>query len=399
MTMRSHLKNFARRRGIALVLVMLVMAIVAVMAYAMLSASSVQATAGGNGAAAAVARAQAESGIHLALYELLNGNVSSSGVMWTDVTFSTTASPQTTMPGSVTVQIGALTNHCVSVVSTGSSGSSSGGGAVTRTITAEVQVGSPYQVNEAGAFNTTVTLASNVTFTSATATAPALAASGNIINSGHINGNVVIPNSSTFSGSTPSGGSVTNSSSSPAPINGVNDYSQPYTYQGVTYNPVAITSPIGVITNLGPTAGNPLGIYYCAGSLSVTKSLTINGTLQVAGNLTNTSAISITPLSPQASTYLPALVVTQKVTMSGHTAALTANGVVYAGTGLFGVTTNASTNVTINGALLINTGGINGSFAGTAAVTYNPTYANVARNFDVNDWSSTSGVKIIAWSE
>jgi Tfp pilus assembly protein PilX len=397
--MNYRAKRDVRRKGIALVLVMLVMAMVTVMAYAMLSASSVQATAGGNAVAAAVARAQAESGIHLALYELQNGSVSSSGVTWSNITFATTGNPQTTMPGSVTVQIGALTNHCVSVVATGASGVSSGGGPVTRTISAEVQVGSPFQIDQAGGFNSTVSVPSNVTFSSATASVPALAVSGNVVNSGHINGNVVISNSGTFSGSSPAGGSVSTDATSPAPTSGVNDYSQPYTYQGATYNPVAITSPIGAITDLGPTPGNPLGIFYCAGNLSVTQSLTINGTLQVSGNLTNTSSISIAAISPQADLYLPALIVTQKITMSGHTAALNASGVVYSGMGLYGATTNGSTNVSVNGALLIANGAINGSYLGTAVVTYNPTYANISRNFDVNDWDSTSGVKIIAWGE
>ena len=75
-TMNSNrsIRLSSRHRGIALVLVVLVMALAGIMAYAMLSASSLQATASANAVAAATARAQAESGIHLAMYYLLNAN-------------------------------------------------------------------------------------------------------------------------------------------------------------------------------------------------------------------------------------------------------------------------------------------------------------------------------------
>ena len=152
---------------------MLVMALAGILAYAMLSASAVQATAGANATAAATARAQAESGIHLAMYYLLNpGNAPASfipGGAPVTVQFATTQ-PAVTIPGSVTIQVGALSNHCCSVVSTGSSDSSAGVKPVTRTITAEIQVGTPLVINQAGAFNTAITVGANATFSSSNAT-------------------------------------------------------------------------------------------------------------------------------------------------------------------------------------------------------------------------------------
>ena len=155
----------SRRRGIALVLVVFVMALAAILGYAMLSASALQATAGSNAVAAATARAQAESGIHLAMYYLLNPNNAPSvpPCTWSNVTFATTQ-PAATIPGSVTIQVGSPSNGCYQVIATGSSGSSIGGGAVTRTITAEICVGGSYVIQQAGAFNSTVILGTQTTF-------------------------------------------------------------------------------------------------------------------------------------------------------------------------------------------------------------------------------------------
>ena len=383
-----------------MVLVTLVMAMVAVLGYAMLSASSLQATAGANSVAAAVARAEAESGIHLAMYELLNGSVSAGGATWSNVTFSTTGTSPTTLPGSVTVQIGALTGHCCQIVSIGSSGAASGGGVVTRTITAEVQVGTPLVVNEAGGFNSLVSIGAHDTFTSATAGTPAIAAAGQIVtNLGQVNGNVT---AGTFLGNAPSGGSVTVASSgTSAPLNGsVTNYTLPYVYQGTTCYPTLIGGAVNVTTILQPTTGNPLGIYYTAGNLTVSHQLTINGTLVVGGSgtLTTTSTINITAQSSQANCYLPALIVGHSILMTGANARLTATGVVYVNSGITGAGTNPSTNISINGALLITSNGISGTYTGTMAVNYNPTYTYVP-TFDVVDWDYTSGIKIISWSE
>jgi Tfp pilus assembly protein PilX len=387
-----------RRRGIALVLVVLVMALAAVLGYAMLSASSVQATAGGNALAAATARAQAESGIHYAMYYLLNNTLPGAGISWSNVTFATT-SPAATIPGSVSISIAPMVNHCCWITATGSSGAA-GGGAITRTINAEVQVGTPLPINQGGAFNSTVSLSGTYTFTSATAGVPAIAATSTVTNNGTINGNVSAPKL-TGTGTQINGTLTAAPVSAPAPSSylSVNNYTQQYVYQGAVCTPTLLGATVSSNTTLGPTPSNPLGIYYTTGNLTVSaaKSLNVNGTLVVQGTLTNTGSISITPISPTGETEMPALIVNTKLTTSGGGRTLTANGVVYVGQGINGTGATATSSIQINGALLVSTNGIS-LYSGTLGVTYNPARTNIP-NFDTTDWDSTSGVKIIYWSE
>lgn len=385
------------RRGIALVLVVLVMALAGVLAFAMLTASAVQATAGSNAVAAAVARAQAESGIHLAMYYLLNpaNAPSAPPCTWSNVTFSTVA-PAATIPGSVTIQVGALANHCYQVIATGSSDSSSGVGAVTHKITAEVQVGMPLPINEGGAFNGNFAVGAGSSFTSATAGAPAIASSGAVTNNGTVSGNISAA-SLGGTGTQTNGSMIAAPAMSPAPSSSANvtNYSQ-YLYQGVLYNGQLVTSPISSATSLAPNPiSNPLGVFYTSGNLVVNNTLSVNGTLIVNGALTDTKSATITPVASSMTTNMPALIVSGHITMNGSNRTLNATGVVYSGQGINGI--SAGSHVTINGALLVTSGGVTG-YTGAVAVTYNPSYTNIP-NFDTADWDNAAGVKIISWSE
>jgi Tfp pilus assembly protein PilX/cytoskeletal protein CcmA (bactofilin family) len=395
----------SRHRGIALVLVVCVMALAAILGYAMLSASALQATASGNAVAAAVARAQAESGIHLAMYYLLNpaNAPSAPPCTWSNVTFAT-ASPAQTIPGSVTIQVGSPTNNCYTVVATGSSGSSTGGGAVTRTITAKICVGGNYQIQQAGAFNAGVTLTAQSSFINPHALA--VASNSAITNNGTINGNIIAPSTPTGTG-TQINGSVTISPSTVAPAptspGNVYDYTQPYVYQGVTCYPTLIGPTISATTSYSPSSypNNPLGIFYSSGNLAVNQQLTINGTLIVQGNLTNSSKIYITPVASTMVTNLPALVVNQKLTISGAARVLSATGVVYVGTQIAGSGTTTTSNMTINGALLDSgTVPITG-YSGALSVTYNSAYTNIPGfvSATTDAAQTTQWVKIISWSE
>lgn len=376
-------------------LVVLVMALATILAYSLLSGSAVQATAGANAVAAATARAQAESGIHLAMYYILNP-ANAPATFWnnttSNITFST-VSPAATIPGSVSIQIGAPTNGCYPVTAVGSSGSSVGGGAVTRTISAEICAGSTFSIQQAAAFNGPLVSTTLETFSSTGAAA--LISTGAITGSAHVSGNI---EASSVQGSVvQSSGSVTGAPSvAPAPNTGtVTNYSLPYVYQGVEYYPTLIGSSITTAVSYGATPSNPLGIYYTSGNLSVSKALTINGTLVVGGTLTNSSSINITPIATQLTTNYPAMVVGSKLTMSGHTATLNATGVVYVASGITGVTTNSSTDITVNGALLVTANAIS-SYSGTMSVNYNAAYTNIP-NFASSN--TTPCVKIISWSE
>lgn len=391
-----------RRRGIALVLVVLVMALAGIMAYAMLSASAVQATAAGNAVAAATARAQAESGIHLAMYYLLNPSNAPSAppCVWSNITFATTQ-PAQTIPGSVTIQVGSPTNNCYPVVVTGSSGSSIGGGAVTRTITAEICVGGSYLIQQAGAFNAAATLGPNSTFSSASANAPAVAASGTITNDGQITGNISA--SSVLGYGTQTNGTVSAAPAiQPAPASStyVNDYTQPYIYQGATYSPTLIGPTISSAVSYGPSPSNPLGIYYSSGNLAVSQQLTINGTLVVRGTLTNTSKIYVTPIVSTLSTNMPAVVIDQKLTVSGAGRILNATGVVYIGNGISGTGSTGTSSIIVNGALLDAGTPVN-NYSGQLSVTYNSAYTNIPGfvNSSTDSAQTIPWVKIISWSE
>jgi Tfp pilus assembly protein PilX len=392
MTVRFPIRIRIHRAGVALVLVVFVMALAAILGYAMLSASAVQATASGNGVAAAIARAQAESGIHLAMYYLQNpGNAPSSPpCTWSNVTFATTQ-PAETIPGSVTIQVGPEENNCYQIISTGSSGSSTGGGAVTRTITVEVQVGSPLPINEAGAFNGNVTVGLNSSYTSATANAPAIIATGGVTNSGTINGNIVassVSGGGTFSNPTPIG----TASMPPAPSSATNvtSYTQ-YMYQGVLES----AQPFGQAQN---PITNPLGVFYSSGNLTVSSATTITGTLIVEGNLTLSNNLTITPIASTLSTNMPALVISGKITLDGANSNLNATGVVYLGGQITGLGSTSTSNITVNGALMVTPATPVQGYSGSINVTYNPAYTNIP-SFDVTDWDSSAGVKIISWSE
>jgi len=397
----SHLRS--RRPGIALVLVVFVMALTAILSYAMLSASAVQSTAGSNAVAAATARSQAESGIHLAMYYLLNPGNSPSAppCTWSNVTFAT-GSPAQTIPGSVTISIGSPTNNCYPVVATGSSGSSVGGGAVTRTISANICVGGSYLIEEGGAFNSAVTLGTSSTFSSASSNAPAVESSGIVTNNGHISGNI---SASSVTGiGTQTGGAVSSAPTiAPAPSSAayVYNYTQPYTYQGATYNPTLIGATISSTTSYGPTTANPLGIYYTTGNLTVNQQLTISGTLIVNGTLTDSSKIYITPAPSTLSTNMPAMVVNQKLSINGANRVVSATGVVYIGQGVSGIGSTGTSTITVNGALLVNgTNPISG-YSGPMNVTYNSAYTNIPGfvNSSTDSSQTIPWVKIISWSE
>jgi len=399
MTTMNPSRRRNRHRGIALVLVVMVMALAAILGYAMLSGSAVQATASSNAVAAATARAQAESGIHYAMYYLMNDTLPAPGITWSNVTFST-VHPAATIPGNVTIVVGPIVNHCCSVVATGSSGASEGGGAVTRTITAEVLVGTPLQINEAGAFDGNVTVGSTFSFKSTAANVPAVSSTSTVTNNGAISGNISAA-SVNGSGTHTGGTNITAPSLSPAPSSSgnVTDFTQKYIYQGVVCTPVLISATVSSNTSLAPTPSNPLGIYYTAGNLGIStgKTLTVNGTLVVQGTMNNTGSVSITPVSPTASTNMPALVVDNKLTITGASRSLIANGVVYVAGGITGSGATGTSTIQINGALLVTSNAVSG-YSGAMSVTYNSASTNIP-NFDVTDWNPTAGIKIISWSE
>jgi Tfp pilus assembly protein PilX len=371
-------RPLSRQRGIALILVLLVMAVASILAFAMLTAGALQATAGGNSVTAAEAQAQAESGIHLAAYYLTHPDTAPvSAGNWgpTAVTF-TSAHPPTALPGSVTLTVATVagsTNY-FTALSTGSVPTSTDGQQITRNINAELEVIPSYQITGAGEFNAaSLIVKSGVTITGSVSSSGTVSTQGTGTITGQINQSLP---------------------SAPAPSTPLTDYTQQYYYQGILYTPGPISATGGTY---GPTATNPLGIYYNTGSITITGTLSITGTLYIkAGTLVDNKTITINPVTlPQMTYILPALVVDQAIQMKAN-ATLTANGVVCTGLGITNSLANASTEVDITGALLItgNGGGITNGSA-KVNITFNSAYTNVL-NLVAND---PPAIKVISWSE
>jgi hypothetical protein len=376
--------------------VITVMSVATILAWAILSGSAIQSQISTNGINAAVADAQAESGVHLAMYYLLNPQYSPVNLqsatpvtLGSGITFASTTQPANPIPGNCSVTVQQTGTNQYYVTSTGSSaGSGFGGGAITRAVGAQVQVNTAYLIQQATTFNCAVTITGGFTVKGSP---DAIRSSQAVtISAGNtVTGNIrALSESGSFSG----GSLLPAPASPPAPTSAdLHDYSQPYSYQGVTYTPVKLGSATISGSTLGPTAGNPLGIFWYNGDVFLAGGETINGTLAVKnGNLWLSGANNT--VNPQS--LMPAVVIDKQLETTLTNTGLTANGVVYAGTGLKAIGGSPNVTLTINGSLLINTGGIT-NWKGTTKITY------VANNCNVPTLSSANqtavGVQIAAW--
>jgi hypothetical protein len=401
---RSRPRRGRSRSGIALAIVVTVMAVAAVLGYAMLSGSAVQAVASANAINNAIADAQAESGIHLAMYYLLNpthapGYSSASGWYWTgasNITFATSSTPATTMPGSVTVTVSSAGSNLYTVTAVGSSGDAwAGGGAVTRTITTTVQTLLGFSVQQAVGINSTLTYSSTMSFTGSPY---ALESTGTVtLIAGTIHGNVA-------ANVTNIGGVITGTTSAapsiaPTPaLAAVTDY-RTYTYQGVSYTATQLGTTIASNTSLGATASNPLGVYWINASQSpgyatIGSNVNISGTLLVKNSYLslNGSGNTIT-----AQSGMPALVIDQQLQVKGTNEGLTVNGLLYAGAGITESGLALGSNITVNGGYLSNTAAVT-SYLGSLNVTYSSSTTSVP-TFSTSGPQSVYAVKIQTWSD
>jgi hypothetical protein len=364
-----------KHHGIAMMLVIVAVAIAAVLGYSTLAVVGTQAQISENSQAIAQADCLAESGFNYAMYQLEND---SSSIPWSSgsLTLGNAASTYTSTLTSVgqgeyeiqssgTVHIGAAAM------------------AITRTVTAYVQLNTPaVPQNQAGGFT------------------------GNLpLNSlDKVVGNVQTAGTVTNTGASVSGSVTQNASGVVAPTQ-VTDFSVPYTYAGQTYSPTLLTSDPAAGTTLGPTASNPAGIYYVNNRLMNLKGITINGSLIIkSGGVSVTSATTntITPVSGY-----PGLVInksTSNVTgagyleVSGANAALTVNGLVWSQLGITKVgAANTGSQITINGSLLTPASSPFNSYNG--ALTLNYTAANVnVPNFS-SQMSVPKNLKVLSWSQ
>jgi Tfp pilus assembly protein PilX len=377
------------RRGAALVLVIVLMALVTVMVYAMLEGSVVQEESATGLAGAAQADALSESGIELAMYYLQHPQnaptlVPSAGVI------------PSYWPGGTNITFGGMTGSCtVSVSPQGSTGLlwtlvstgtyPSGIGNLSKTHSATAQVNATYQFPQAITSNSGLTLSANTTI-SGTPTAIVSNGAVSINSSGHVTGSI----SATSVTGPFSGGSL-----EPAPVSlTVPGYTLVNGLLTYVLNGVSGTAQNLVLGILNLILGsNPGGVLkYTGGNVTVTSlSSPISGTLYVTkGNLTISGPVTINPVAG-----MPAIVCSGNLNMSALSS-LTANGVVYLGTGIN--TGPATSAISINGALLLAANGISSNYLGTLHVTYNAALANLPNLSSSAAYLTPLSVKLISWT-
>jgi cytoskeletal protein CcmA (bactofilin family) len=390
--MRNHRVN--PRRGVALLLVIGVMAIATVAAYALLADSAMQAQSAAATNGAAQADSLAESGVALAMYYVQHpsyaphltagsGNIPAYWAGASGITFGSASGSAT-----VTVAPSGTTGQLWTVTSTGNSPASLGG--ISKTLSATVQTVMGYQVNQPVVSNANITLSSGSSITGGT--------TASIVSTGTVTINL----GATVNGSIEASGLpgllglllgilLPPPSSSPALITTqVTDYSQPYSYQGQTYSPQVISSPVN--STLGPSAGNPAGIFVATSNVTISTG-TINGTIYTknGANVVFTKTATITPV-----TGYPGLVVDGSTSITVASTTVTINGLALFNGGL--KVSNGSSGITVNGALLFGTQGTLAGSLGKLTVTYNANNVKVPFFSNANQFTSPIGAKIIAWN-
>jgi hypothetical protein len=402
-TAKEPTSRILPRRGLALVLVVCVMALASILAYALLSGASLQATASDNSLAAAVAEGQAESGIHLAMYYLMNPSHAPTltNGYWpgaSGITFSTTATPAAQMPGNVTVTVTNPSTDLYDIASIGSSqGASMGGGVMTRTITAQVQVATSYQIPQAATFNSTMTLSGNVSITGSP-TAIASAQKVTLSTGSTVTGNVEASLLSQSGGIINGNYLGPDTNSTPAPSAANLNYYLTYTYQGQTYSATQLGSATLTSGNMPAAnpATNPLNVYYyTGGDLTLTGPINLAGTLVVQGGnlILQGNGNTIT-----AQSGMPALITDKAIKVKGTNNSLTINGVAYAASGIANVGgANTGSTLTINGAILVSSGTTLTSNGTAVSITYNSALASAPTITTANQ--TPTSVKLVSWSE
>jgi hypothetical protein len=374
--MISPTKN--NRTGMAMMLVMIAVALAAVLGYAVLANVGTQAQISENAAAIAQADCLAESGFNYGMYQLENNAPSA---FWS----SGTLSLGSTIPGTYSVTITPGTQYKIvstSSVSVGTVNPTT----INRSVTAYVQLNTPAVPNkEAAVFNGPVTwgLLDNI-----------------------VDGVLAITSGSTITNNTSNVLPILPSdSSSPAPSS-VTDFSVPYVYGGVTYSPTLLSTDPAAGTVLGPTASNPLGIYYVNNRIIDLKGVTINGSLIIKSGGVEVNAGSTNIINPVEG--YPGLVVNKSTSnvagagyleMSGNKAVLTVNGLVWAQLGVTKLgLTNTGSQLTVNGSLLIPSASPLNSYAGALTLNYSAANVNVP-NFSSQSSTIPKNLRVVSWSQ
>jgi len=370
------MKNLRKQpRGVAIVIVLVMVALATIMAAALLSSQSTMVQASDNGLRAAQADALAESGIQLASYYLQNPSaapvLNSSGFYpgQTGVSLGSAAG------GTVDITVTKVDNTTFDISAKSHYGTTSAS-PMTRSLGARAAVQYAYTPADASAVNGSFTASSN------TSIVGNIRASGTVTLSlgskvtGTITAPSVVGSLLNFVGSilSPPNGS---GGSNPVTTT-IQDY-KTYTYNGKKYKAQDLKVDAGT---LGPSKGNPLGVFFKDGDTTISKPLTVNGTVLVRnGKLilksSSTTAISLTVNPP---TGMPGLIVNSDVRFSGTKGTtLTVNGLTWIG----GVITNSGTTsnnkISLNGsAQFAGSNAVTSSYVGSVSIYYDKNKATAA---------------------
>jgi hypothetical protein len=378
------------RRGLALILVIGAIALGAVLGYAMLATASLQSHVTHNLCESAETDALAESGLNLAIYYLQNPYYAPQLVngYWPG-----TGGPIALGSGvdgqiDVGVTRDPINTWLYAITSSGRSGSGAAG--LSRATSAQVYLQSEFRTPYAAVFSTDVTLPVNSSIT------------GNVFGAN----NVSLRSPFTLNGTVYARGSTTGSPYSPLPaqrmylpvnLAEIRDYR---TYDangdGIMETALSVTADTTVAagTTLGPTAGNPSGVRYYGGNLTLNSNVVVNGTLVVKGTLT-IAGTNVRVHRLQAG--LPAVLVEGTLFMSNSTNTdLTVEGLCWVGgkvdAGLFN-----RPRLIVQGSLLVN--GSNPVFYRTPGATV--TLTNVPENAYAPDLTEKGrtvlAVKVLSW--
>jgi len=355
-----------------MMMVVFFMAIAAVMAYALLASSISQEQIAYSQQASAQAEALAESGLELGLYYIqyplqaptltaASGNVPAYWPGASNITF-----PQ--MSGSATVTISpANTSGTQWNVSSTGTWNYGNGTSVSNSITSTANSTNTFVVRQAIASNTALNLGTNTATTVINSGGPAIITNSGLTVGSHasVTGGAAASSYTGFTGT-----KLASASSNIVPsFAQVYNYGNGYTYNGTNFLASLINFLLSLLL---PGTGNPAGVIYNNGNLTVTSNMTISGMLYVTGNLTVNANVTITP----ALAGFPALVVGGSTSIVGNSHTLTVNGVAYMGGGLKSTAT-VTNKVVINGGLLIDQGGIDTTYKGILNVTYNANNVNL----------------------
>jgi Tfp pilus assembly protein PilX len=370
-------------RGIALVIVLAVVAVSTVLAFALVGSQATLAQASHNSVKAMQADSLAESGVQLAAYYLQHPTAAPVLNAQGFYPGQTGVSLGSDIQGTVDITVTEVSSGTYDIACTANGGSAS---SLNRTVSARASVAYGYVPTEAFQINAALSLYSNMKITGSvralgtvnvaagatvTGTIAATSVLGSLLNVG---ATAIIPAAA----------------AAPVPAS-VPDY-KTYTYKGKTYS----AQLLGVgITSAGPTATNPMGVYYTAGDRIIDKNLNITGTLISDGKLT----IKTTTVSIDAMHGMPALIAKSDIIFSGSSRNMFVTGLSWINgsvtkAGLLG----SGNNIKFDGAVqFAAAGAISSLFSGNVNISYSPEKA-VVPNFVAGVNNTIYSVKLTSFS-